>query len=136
MMLGKILIVEDDLFLQDFYRIFFRKIGVEIIVIEDGNQIMNEIENGKIDLVVMDINLRNSYLNGEKMDGVKLSRHIKTKYAHLNVPVLLITAYPISSVADNMLADSMADDYLIKPITDFNLLVNKINKLVYEHTEG
>lgn len=135
-MLGRIIIVEDDLFLQDFYRIFFRKVGGDVMVIEDGNKIMDEIENGKIDLVVMDINLRNSYLNGEKMDGIKLSRYIKTKYANLNIPVLLITAYPASSVAESMLADSMADDYLIKPITDFNLLVNKINKLVYEHTEG
>lgn len=135
-MLGKVLIIEDDLFLQDFYRIFFRKIGSDILILEDGEKILKEIESDKISLVVMDINLRNTYLNSEKMDGVKLSKYIKTNYAKLNIPVLLITAYPVSSVADNMLAESMADDYLIKPITDLNLLVQKINKLVYEHTEG
>ena len=135
-MLGKVLVVEDDLFLQDFYRIFFRKIGGTIVILEDGAKIIEEIQNGKVDLIVMDINLRNTYLNSEKMDGVKLSRHIKLNYGALNIPILLITAYPVSSVADNMLAESMADDYLIKPITDFNLLVKKINKLVYEHTEG
>jgi CheY-like chemotaxis protein len=134
-MLGKVLIVEDDLFLQDFYRIFFRKIGGSIIILEDGLKIIQEVENGNVDLIVMDINLRNTYLNSEKMDGVKLSRYIKMNFTKKSIPILLITAYPISSIADNMLAESMADDYLIKPITDFNLLVQKINKLVYEHTE-
>ncbi len=135
-MLSKVIIVEDDIFLQDFYRIFFRKIGGNIVILEDGDKILNEIKSEKVSLIVMDINLRNTYLNSEKMDGVKLSKYIKTNFASLEIPILLITAYPVSSVADNMLAESMADDYLIKPITDLNLLVQKINKLVYEHTEG
>ena len=135
-MLAKIIIVEDDSFLQDFYRIFFRKIGGDIIILEDGSKIIQEIENGNVDLVIMDINLRNTYLNSEKMDGIHLSRYIKLNYESMNIPILLITAYPISSVGDNLLAESMADDYLIKPITDYNLLIQKINKLVYEHTEG
>lgn len=132
----KIIVIEDDQFLQDFYRIFFKKHGGNIVVLEEGTAILKEILKGDVDLIVMDINLRNTYLNSEKMDGIKLSRFIKCNYAHMKIPILLITAYPISNIGNNMLEESMADDYLIKPISDFNLLVQKINKLVYRDNEG
>jgi CheY-like chemotaxis protein len=43
---------------------------------------------------------------------------------------MLVTAYPIESFGNNLLEDSMADDYLLKPITDYNQLIEKINNLV------
>lgn len=131
----KIIIVEDDTFLQDFYKLFFKKFGSEIIILEDADEIVKEIENGGIDLIIMDINLRNTMLGKEKIDGIKLSRHIKRTFRHISIPILLITAYPISSFGENVLEDSLADDYLLKPIADYNKLVNKINKLVYADNE-
>lgn len=130
-MLGKILIVEDDLFLQDFYRLFFKKIGGEILILEDGKKIIDEISNGKINLIIMDINLRNTYLNDQKIDGIKLSRYIKINFPNLSIPILLVTAYSQLSMRDEFLKDSLADDILVKPIVDYNQLIEKINKLVF-----
>jgi len=130
-MLGKILIVEDDLFLQDFYRLFFKKIGGEILILEDGNKIIDEISKGEINLIIMDINLRNTYLNDQKIDGIKLSRYIKINFPNYSLPILLVTAYSQLSMRDVFLKDSLADDIIVKPIVDYNQLIEKINKLVF-----
>ena len=129
-MLRKIVIIEDDLFLQDFYRFFFKKVGGEVIILEDGDAIINVIETTIIDLIIIDINLRNTFLNSKKVDGIQLSRWIKEKYRSLRIPIILITAFPPSSFGGTLLEDSLADDYLLKPIVDYNILIEKINNLV------
>jgi CheY-like chemotaxis protein len=129
-LLKKIVIVEDDLFLQDFYKMFFKKIGGEIIILENADEILQVINSGNICLIIMDINLRNTFLHSQRVDGIKFSRFIKEKYPHLHIPIILITAYHISSYGKNLLEESLADDYLVKPITDYNKLIDKINKLV------
>jgi CheY-like chemotaxis protein len=127
----RIIIVEDDMFLQDFYKLFFKKIGAEVLIIEDPDELIRSLEKDKADLIIMDINLRNSMLNNQKIDGLKLSRYVKLNFRHLNVPILLITAYALTSFGENVFEDSLADDYLIKPIADYNKLIEKINRLVY-----
>jgi CheY-like chemotaxis protein len=129
-LLKKIVIIEDDLFLQDFYKMFFKKIGGEIVILENADEILHIINSGDINLIIMDINLRNTFLNSQRVDGIKFSRYIKEKFPHLHIPIILITAYPIANYGKNLLEDSLADDYLVKPITDYNKLVDKINKLV------
>ena len=131
--LKKILIIEDDVFLQDFYRIILKKIGAEIILAENSDDIFRIVSEGEVDLIIMDINLRNTSLNSQRIDGIKLSRYIKERFGRLHIPIILVTAYPLSSFG-NLLEDSMADDYLIKPIADYNQLIDKINNLVYIKT--
>lgn len=130
-MLKKIIIVEDDAFLQDFYKIFFKRFGAEVMIMENVDGILKELHNGNVDLMIMDINIRNMMLFSKRIDGIMLSQYIKKNYAHLKVPILLITAYPLNGNNDPLLEKSMADDYLLKPIADYNKLVEKINKLVF-----
>ncbi|MBI5730146.1 MAG: response regulator [Ignavibacteriales bacterium] len=134
-MLRKVIVVEDDPFSQDYYKIFFKKLCNEVFILENVDSIINEIEKGDVDLIIMDINIKNTYWNSERLDGMKLSNIIKKRFNNLKIPVLLISAYPISAFGDNVLADSMADDYFIKPIYDYNKLIDKINKLVYSKNE-
>jgi len=133
--LRKIIIVEDDVFSQDFYRLFFKKVGGEVHILENADEIIQTIQGGEIDLILMDINLKNTVLGSRKMDGIRLSRYIKEQFHSYKIPILLVTAYPLSSFGENVLEDSGADDYLVKPIVDFNVLIDKINKLVVERNE-
>ncbi|MFA7288222.1 MAG: response regulator [Melioribacteraceae bacterium] len=126
----KILIIEDDSLLQEFYKVLFRKLDREIIILEDANMIISEILNGDICLIIMDINLKNTYLREKRTDGIKLSHYIKVKYSNLNIPIILITAYSSNYISNDILQESLADDILLKPIVDFDLLVDKINKLL------
>lgn len=126
----KIIIVEDDPFSQDFYKFIFSKAGYESSIIEDGETLLETLHNGGIDLVIMDINLKNTYLKGERTDGMKLSRIIKQDKLISTVPILLITAYTASNIGKNFFEESLAEDFITKPILDFNLLINKVNKLI------
>lgn len=124
-----ILIMEDDPFTQQFYSYLFRRTSYEIKVTDNGDEFLTLLEERPISLIILDINLKNTYLNDEKVDGVMLSQLVKknAKYAH--IPVLLVTAYQNKMNGRDLLTESMANDYILKPITDFNELLNKIHKL-------
>lgn len=128
----KILIIEDDSLLQEFYRILFRKLGMDIIILEDGEEIINAIKSNEIILIIMDINLKNTYLNSEKYDGIKLSRYIKENFNNFVIPIILVTAYSPNYVGDNLLRDSLADDIILKPIVSFEKLIQKVKRLINE----
>jgi CheY-like chemotaxis protein len=128
-MKGKIIVVEDDPFSQEFYLLLFDKKGYSCVIEEDGDKLIKDIRNEKVDLIIMDINLRNTYFEGEKIDGVQLSRIIKLDPELKNIPILLITAYSDSVVENKYFEESLAEDYIIKPITDFNKLLRKVEGL-------
>jgi len=126
----KLIVVEDDIITQKFYSIFFNKNGYQTLITDDGDEVFNSLINEDIGLILMDINLSNTYLNGEKIDGIQLSKYIKTNKKFLNVPLVLVTAYSLSNQIKQLLFDSKAEDIITKPILDYNLFLNKINSLI------
>ncbi|MGE5680005.1 MAG: two-component system response regulator [Bacillota bacterium] len=126
----KIIIVEDDPFTQEFYKYLFSKTQYKTITMEDGDKLMEILHTENAGLVIMDINLKNTYMNGEKVDGVILSKHIKNSENLSKIPVLLVTAYQKNIGPNNYFEDSLADDYIVKPILDYNELLNKVNNLI------
>ena len=125
-----LLIVEDDPFTIDFYIFVFKRAGFNPIVMEDGDKVLEILRTNDISLIIMDINLKNTYLNGEKIDGIKLSNRIKNDNNLSKVPVMLVTAYSPTIKGENFYKESMAEDFITKPIIDFNLLIEKVNKLI------
>ncbi len=125
-----ILIIEDDPFTIDFYNFVFKKAGFHPIVQEDGDKVIEILAADNINLIVMDINLKNTYLMGNKIDGVKLSAFIKQKDGIKHPPVLLVTAYSPNLKESDFLKESLAEDFIIKPVIDFNQLINKVNMLI------
>ncbi len=125
-----ILIVEDDPFTQKFYEHLFGRKGYNLIQTEDGNEIFELLEKNNISLLILDINLKNTYVEKEKMDGVSISRKIKMDPKYSNLPILLISAFNKKTGNRNFFDESLADDYIVKPVTDFNFLIQKINSLI------
>ncbi len=125
-----LLIVEDDPFTRQFYDFLFSKFGFKIIQTEDGDEVFKILEDKKIDMIIMDINLKNTFLEKVKVDGVIITRKIKDNPQFKNIPVMLVTAYKNKGGDRNYLDESLADDYIVKPITDYNELMNKVNKLI------
>ena len=130
----KILVIEDDSFTKVFYKkLLSDKLGYEIDLLEDGDKILEAVATQDYALIILDINLINSYLNGKKTDGVQISRAIKTKFPDKHIPILLITAYKKGNKSDNFFVQSLADDYIIKPIADFNILLDKVTQLIEQN---
>ncbi len=124
-----ILIMEDDPFTQQFYSYLFRRTPYEIKVTDNGDEFLQLLEEREVTLIILDINLKNTYLNDEKVDGVMLSQLIKSNPIHSHIPVILVTAYQNKMNGRDLLSESRADDYILKPITDFNDLLVKIQRL-------
>lgn len=125
-----VLVIEDDPLHQDLYRLVFKKVGINLEITESADEVMQKLDNDEVDIIIMDVNLRNTRIDSLLIDGIKFCRLIKTRYHYKKIPVILVTAYSQAYFGDKLLDDSLADDYFIKPITDFNKLLDKINTLV------
>lgn len=124
-----ILVVEDDKLTLDFYRIILNRSGYNPVIIEDGDKVLELLKTEKVSLIIMDINLKNTYLKGEKIDGLKLSSLIKKDENLANIPLILVSAYTREILEKKIDYENKADYILTKPIQDFNLLLNLINRL-------
>jgi CheY-like chemotaxis protein len=122
-----ILVVEDDkLTAQLFEIILKRKGGFDVTVTDDGDKIMEILNSGNVDLIIMDVSLSGTIVNGSQVDGIKLSKMIKENERTAKIPIILATAHAMRGNAERFLEESKADDYISKPITDHNSLIEKI----------
>jgi DNA-binding response OmpR family regulator len=125
---GKVIIVEDDFFSQQFYEYVMKKAGYSIEVLENADRLMESLSIDNVALIIMDINLKNTYLQGKKVDGYYLTKYIKERY--LSLPVLLVTAHSPSVKGEDFFAECSADDYIIKPIIDIKYFLSKVSSLI------
>jgi CheY-like chemotaxis protein len=125
-----IIVVEDDPFSQAFYKYLLKKKGYAPFILEDSDLLFKMLKTEEVSLIIMDISLKNTYFNGEKVDGVFLSKLIKKDPGYNRIPILLVTAYSLTTDGPTFFEDSLAEDYITKPILDFNLLLEKIEKLI------
>ncbi len=131
--MAHILVVEDDrLTAQLFEIILKRKGGFEVTVTDDGEKITELLNSGKVDLIIMDVSLSGTFVNGVQVDGLKLSRMIKENENTAKIPIILATAHAMRGDAERFLAESKADDYISKPITDHDALIEKIRGYLNE----
>lgn len=123
----KLIIVEDDIITQQFYSMFFNKNGYDTLITDNGDKILDTLLTEEVGLILMDINLSNTYLNNEKIDGIKLSQIIKSDERFKTIPLVLVTASSLSNQVRQFLTDSNAEEVVTKPILDYNRFLNKIN---------
>ncbi|HET53896.1 MAG TPA: response regulator [Ignavibacteria bacterium] len=126
----KIAIMEDDPFTKHMYSILMKKAGYEAYILEDADLLMQKLEAENIVLIIMDINLRNTYLNDEKIDGIRLTKYIKSQERYSSIPVILVSAFSFMADKKSILEESKAHQYITKPITDFNAFINTIKETI------
>lgn len=80
----KVLIIEDDSYISDMYKIKFESENFETIVAEDGINGIKEIEKQKPDIVLLDIVM-------PKVDGFSVLKMIKKNEDSKDIPVVLLT---------------------------------------------
>jgi CheY-like chemotaxis protein len=128
-----ILVIEDD----PHNAILCRKIlekrgGFRVTVTEDGAEILRLVRSGGVALVVMDVSLANTRLDGQPVSGVDLCRRLKSDPATVGVPVVLATAHAMRGDAESLIAESGADDYVAKPIVDHAAFVDLVRRNLAE----
>jgi two-component system, OmpR family, response regulator len=106
-----ILVVDDDREIRSLVSQFLRKHGFRVTDAADGRDMMQVLDGGRFDLVVLDL-----MLPGE--DGLSLCRRVR---AGSSLPIIMLTA--MGEETDRIVGLEMgADDYLPKPFNPRELL--------------
>jgi two-component system OmpR family response regulator len=106
-----LLLVDDDEDILSLLTNFFRKHGHTVSVAADGTAMFAALEKETIDLLILDVMLRNE-------DGFSLCRRLRS---FSRVPVIMLTA--VADHTDRVVGLEIgADDYLTKPFDQRELL--------------
>ncbi len=125
----RVLIVEDNTLVAKFYKMALERAGgFSCLVSEDVDQILQEVDAGRVDLAILDISLNESRYQGEPIDGVRLTQIIKQRAPQ--IPILIATAHAMSGDRERFMKSSGADGYLEKPVYDAQSLVDLVKELL------
>ena len=114
-----VLVVEDDPHNAVLVRkLLEKRAGYRVSISEDATEILRMVCSGEVDLVILDVSLGNTTLDGRPVNGVDLCQMMKSDPRSVGVPVLLATAHAMRGDAERLLAESGANDYVAKPIVD------------------
>lgn len=105
-----ILIVDDDEDILFSARVWLKKFFSEVSCLSKPAQILKFIIENQIDAVLLDMNFRKGFENGQ--DGLYWMNEIKTLEPHL--PIILMTAYGEVELAVEALKNG-ASDFILKP---------------------
>lgn len=127
-----ILLVEDDPINIRFMTVCLKKKGgYEVLVSEVVEEIL-ELARTTENLVgiIMDISLSRSHHNGQKVDGVYITKLLKQDPATAKIPVMLATAHAMFGDREKFLAETGAEGYLSKPIHDPDAFIQAVQEVV------
>ena len=80
----RVLIIEDDIYISEMYRIKFESEKFKTIITNDGAKILEIIEKEKPNIILLDIVM-------PVMDGFDVLKVIKNSKKHKNIPVVMLT---------------------------------------------
>ena len=126
----KILVVEDDPLMRQFYCAIFKRNSFFCHISDNGDEIINYLNSNMVDLIIMDINLNNTYLNGERTNGFSLLTEIRKINRLKKLPVVLVTGHSILQSKDQRSSIDSFVYFMTKPIVNYSEFVNTIKKLI------
>lgn len=103
---ANVLIVEDSKFFMNQLVNFVTEAGYKIFTAEDGMEALQVLEEEKIDLILTDIEMPN-------MDGLELTRRIRSEPRWSGIPVIAVTSVA-GEAAEERGRQAGVDEYLIK----------------------
>ena len=119
---ARILVVDDSMATRTLEKTLLESAGYTVMTASDGYKALDVINSQKCDLIVTDIQMPN-------MDGLSLTRVIKTQYRFLQIPVILVSS--LGSDEDKARGlESGADAYIVKKDLSQKELVDTIEQLL------
>ena len=104
----KVLIVDDDPEIRNFYGLLLRREGWEVVEAESGQDALSKARAESPDLVLLDVMMPD-------MDGYEVCRHLRADPQTADLPILMISAKAtVSDRRSGMTAG--ANDFLCKTV--------------------
>jgi DNA-binding response OmpR family regulator len=118
----KVLIIEDDSFLQGLEANKLKKEGYEVITASSGKEAIKKIYEPNIDAILLDLILPD-------IDGFEILQKIKTIEVLKNVPIIVFSN--LSEEKDIKKSKELgATDFMVKSNFTLDELVKHINKIL------
>ena len=123
-LVGRVLLAEDNPVNQAVALALLESLGLDVTTAVDGLQVMQRLEEGAFDLILMDCQM-------PEMDGYMATRAIRAMEARIGagsgrqdgrrVPIVALTAHAMAGDREQCLRAGM-DDYLAKPFDETQLV--------------
>jgi len=118
---GKILVVDDEIYIVHILDFSLGMEGYSVVTALDGEQALEKAQAEKPDLIVLDIMM-------PKLDGYETCKRLKADAATRAIPVILLSAKG-RNVDQKVGFEVGADDYITKPFSP-RKLVERINAIL------
>ncbi|NOT32832.1 MAG: response regulator [Candidatus Eisenbacteria bacterium] len=118
---GKILVVDDEIYIVHILDFSLGMEGYEVVTALDGEQAVEKARAEHPDLIVLDIMM-------PKLDGYETCKILKADAATKDIPVILLSAKG-RNVDQKVGFEVGADDYITKPFSP-RKLVERINSIL------
>ena len=118
---GKILVVDDEIYIVHILDFSLGMEGYEVSTALDGEQALEKARAEKPDLIVLDIMM-------PKLDGYETCKILKGDPATRDIPVILLSAKG-RNIDQKIGFEVGADDYITKPFSP-RKLVERINGIL------
>ena len=118
---GRILVVDDEIYIVHILDFSLGMEGYEVLTALDGEQALEMARVEKPDLIVLDIMM-------PKLDGYETCKRLKADADTKDVPVILLSAKG-RNVDQKVGFEVGADDYITKPFSP-RKLVERINAIL------
>jgi two-component system alkaline phosphatase synthesis response regulator PhoP len=118
---GKILVVDDEIYIVHILDFSLGMEGYEVLTALDGEQALEKARAEKPDLIVLDIMM-------PRLDGYETCKRLKADEATKRIPVILLSAKG-RNVDQKVGFEVGADDYITKPFSP-RKLVERINSVL------
>ena len=106
-----ILIADDEKEIRDILKLLLEGEGYEVLAVEDGRKVI-DAASSEIDLYILDVNM-------PEVTGYMAAVELRKIY---DAPIIFLTAY--SGEMDKVMGfSSGADDYIVKPFSNMELLM-------------
>lgn len=119
----KILIVEDDIFIRDIYKVRFEQEGFDVMLAENGLAAMERMSQGaEPEIILLDIIMPG-------MDGVEVLKKLKADEKWKEIPIIMLTNISERDKVNEAM-ELGVKDYLIKSHFTPSEVVQKVNVLL------
>ena len=121
----RILIVDDQIEVQELLQVTFEIGDYRVLLAEDGPQAIRMAHTEQPQLILLDIMMPNS-----EIDGLEVCRRLKTDPITANIPIILLSAKCQEEDVQRGMGAG-ADDYVRKPFSPI-ALIQKVERALYK----
>jgi type II secretory ATPase GspE/PulE/Tfp pilus assembly ATPase PilB-like protein/CheY-like chemotaxis protein len=110
---NRVLVADDDPQMRRLIRIVLQREGFEVLEANDGLDALELIEQGSVDLVILDVEM-------PRLNGLGVLEEIRAQMRTASLPVIVLTA--LQDDTEEKALDLGAQDYLTKPVQTRSLV--------------